>query len=1168
MCKPHSMVIFSAVLVGFSVIWTLFQVPEAGARDWIVPAEAPTIAAAMDSCVIGDVVVLQPGTYTDCTAFSNGVYHIAVLPEGVSVRGATGDPADVILDAGYVGRCFEVRNNTEDFSIENITMRRGRAVSPLGKGGAVFGMFSNMTFRNCVFDSNYADFGGGAISAGYGELTLEDCLFTGNETDGIGAAIQVSNTPTAISGSTIWGCRGSGIHYAVGEFSLSHCIIADGDAEALVQNSGSDPDPVLNCNVIHGNETDYGEFFEDLLGLDGNISEDPLFCNVLSGDFTVYAVSPCNPENSGDCGQIGFYGVGCGAGAAVYVIQPDGSGSLPTIQAAIDVSATGDTIALADGVFTGEGNRDIDFLGKDITVLGLNGNPETAVIDCEGTAADPHRAFIFQNGENVTSVVQDIGIINGNVTTDGGGIWCSSSPTIRNVRLAQNHADRGGAMFCNGGSPVVENCTIVQNEGRVRAGGIGFLGGAAEVRNCFVSSNWGYMGGAFFLPDSAEVTISGCTVIDNNNSLDRATIGLDGNSVLTIQNCIITGGPYHAFGEYEEGGITISGCDVYGNGSDYSGPIAGQNGNSGNISADPLFCDPGAGDYTLRADSPCSEYSAPNREQIGNQPVGCAAPTLFADLSANLPAAAFISVGVSVADWNDDGHPDVLFMNRDGTNEIYDGAGDFNFIVHSPDLLVWPHVLRGASFTDWDADGDLDVYLDLDDVTNVLGVNEGGIFTATAVDSLAMMGPASSSRWGDHNGDGHPDIFVAGPDSNSVLMTSDGEGDYTNNTSGPLANTGPVVSAAFADYDNDGDQDLYVVQHGRENLLLEWDGEWILNEEEDLAHAGAGRGVTWADFDNDGDLDLYHTVAGEANELFENLGNNHFTRLAGAGPAGDEGPGRSGIWGDWDNDGDLDLFISNCGRPDRLLRNQGGYFTDTRDSNFAQPDSTEGAAFADIDGDGDLDILCAVRGAGNRLLRNDVANGNHWLKVDLRSLQGRSMSAGARVSLYTGQDSLQIREISTGGGWQSQDDPMVHFGLGTHDVVDSLVITWPGGTPLTMTQVAVDQILVLTELEPSTSPVSRPELRPFRLEAAYPNPFNPATTIVFEVPTQEHVCLEVYDVAGRRVRSLVNEVKSVGRHEVVWRGRDEKGRKVAAGVYFTRLQAGRFVANRTVTLVK
>ena len=1170
MLFSQRVVTFFALLVCFSVISAL-DPGSALARDWVVPDQAPTIQSAMDSCVTGDVVVIQAGLYDDCSNLSNGALHIAVVPSGVSMRGATGNPADVVLDAGYLGRCLEIRNNTANFSIEGITMRRGRAFAPLGKGGAVFAMFASPVFRNCVFDSNYADFGGGAISVGYGDsLKVEDCIFMANETDGIGAAIQASNTKTTIIGSTFHGSRGASIHYANEDISLERCIIAGGDAEALVQNVSTDPDPEISCCDIFGNEEDYSEFFEDELDQNGNISINPLFCNPYFGDLHLSAVSACALENSGDCGQIGALPVGCGVGAVTYLIEADGSGDWPTIQEAIDISVVGDTIVLAPGVFTGEGNRDLDFLGKAITIQGQSTDPELTVIDCQGTLSENHRGFIFQSGEVATSILRNVSIINGNVADEGGAILCMSSPLIENCRFAMNHADYGGGIFCAHGSPTINNCEFTQNEGRAKGGGIGLFASEAIITNTIITGNWGYMGAAIFLPDSSSVQVTGCTLTNNANSLDKATIGLDGNSVLTISNTIVAYGPHNAFGEYDQGSVSMSGCNVYGHGAlDYGGPISGENGSSGNISADPLYCGGGSGDFTLRGDSPCSEHSAPNGVLIGKYPVGCPAPSLFSDMSANLPEASGLSSGVNLVDWNDDGFLDLMLTNEGSANEAYDGSENWHFTAHTGDFFeTFGSGGLSAAFADYDADGDLDMYLSTLGLPNFMVENDGGVFELATVDSLQRTYAGGSSSWTDHNGDGSLDLFIAAIDSTSVLMTSDGEGNYTSSTTGALAGVGHCISSTWVDYDNDGDQDLYVVQQGGADQLIQNEDGFVLVSDSAVQHEGNGRGASWGDYNNDGFLDLYLAVDGAENQLIKNSGGSDFTVVQ-SGPLAHEGPGRSGIWGDWDNDGDLDLFLANFGAPDHLLRNNEGVFSDTQDPVFAAPDSSEGAAWGDIDNDGDLDLVVGVRGGPTRLYRNNTLNDNHWLKLDLRSFFGMIGSVGARVKVTTASGKEQIRQVAAGGGWRSGQDFIVHFGLGTEEVIRSVVVRWPGGAPLIRTNVAVDQLLVLVgeELDLTDVPGNL-TLESFRLDHAYPNPFNPSTNIRFAVPKDDLVSLRIYDVAGRLVKVLVDEHRTAGEHAVVWRGRDNADRVVAAGVYFVRLKTGRFTTARPLTLVK
>lgn len=146
-----------------------------------------------------------------------------------------------------------------------------------------------------------------------------------------------------------------------------------------------------------------------------------------------------------------------------------------TIQKGIDAAVNGDTILVANGTYTGEGNKNLDFGGKAITVQSENG-PEKTIIDCGGTG----RGYYFHSGEHASSVVRGFTIKNdlvlGNYpnTVNSGGILCSnnSSPTITNNIITNNRADRGGGIGCVNSSPIIINNTISQNSAKEVGGGI------------------------------------------------------------------------------------------------------------------------------------------------------------------------------------------------------------------------------------------------------------------------------------------------------------------------------------------------------------------------------------------------------------------------------------------------------------------------------------------------------------------------------------------------------------------------------------------------------------------------------------------------------------------------------------------------------------------------
>jgi len=169
----------------------------------------------------------------------------------------------------------------------------------------------------------------------------------------------------------------------------------------------------------------------------------------------------------------------------------NGTTSYPfsTIQRGIDSSSDGATVTVADGTYTGDGNRDIDFRGKDIHLRSESG-PANCIIDCQGTPGDPHRGFYFHTGERGDSIVDGFQIINGYALDGGGGILCLSSPTVTNNIIADNEAVNGGGILCAGWSARITNNTIAGNEA-VNGGGILCASSSSRITNNIVWANTG-----------------------------------------------------------------------------------------------------------------------------------------------------------------------------------------------------------------------------------------------------------------------------------------------------------------------------------------------------------------------------------------------------------------------------------------------------------------------------------------------------------------------------------------------------------------------------------------------------------------------------------------------------------------------------------------------------
>ncbi len=253
----------------------------------------------------------------------------------------------------------------------------------------------------------------------------------------------------------------------------------------------------------------------------------------------------------------------------------------PSIQAAIDASLDSDTVLVAPGTYTGEGNRDIDFKGKAIIVKSEEG-PQTCIIDCQGSEDEQHRSFYFHNGEDTNSTLQGFTITNGFAEHYGGGIKCDDSgPKIKNCILINNDSTGyGGAICCYGFGPTITNCEFIDNTTRWEGGGIW---GPANIIDCKFTRNIAGSGGAIF----GATNIINCAIIDNSakygggggvydcenisSCIVSANSGGGIRNISTtsnIINCKITGNSGSAISSI---GGNIRNCTISGNFTSYNG---------------------------------------------------------------------------------------------------------------------------------------------------------------------------------------------------------------------------------------------------------------------------------------------------------------------------------------------------------------------------------------------------------------------------------------------------------------------------------------------------------------------------------------------------------------------------------------------------------------------
>jgi enediyne biosynthesis protein E4 len=453
--------------------------------------------------------------------------------------------------------------------------------------------------------------------------------------------------------------------------------------------------------------------------------------------------------------------------------------------------------------------------------------------------------------------------------------------------------------------------------------------------------------------------------------------------------------------------------------------------------------------------------------------------------------------GVCVGDYDNDGWDD-LFVSYFGKNVLYHNNGDGTFTDVSQKAGVSgkaPRWNTGCAFVDYDRDGRLDLfvanYIDLDLAT--APVPESGPCLYKSV--MVACGPPGLQG------------------GKNILYHNNGDGTFTDvsEASGILNANGTYgLGVLTADFDNDGWPDIYVANDSTASALYQnkKNGKF-----QDIAvEAGcalspdgkpqAGMGVSAADYDLDGNLDIVKTnFAGDTPSLYHNQGGANFedaTFTAGLG-AHTQYLGWGCGFFDMDNDGWADILICNghvypeveqlkteAGYPQRKLLYQNlhnGHFADVSfqaGAGISEPSPSRGAAFGDFDNDGDIDVVVNAVNDYPQLLRCDTKLDHNWIKIRTIGTKSNRSGIGARLMCTThapgdAKPHQQIDEVRSGGGYFSQNDLRVHFGLGKAEKVDMLEIRWPSGQVDTLKDIKPNQVIFVKEGEGITRTMQFPK---------------------------------------------------------------------------------------------
>ena len=460
----------------------------------------------------------------------------------------------------------------------------------------------------------------------------------------------------------------------------------------------------------------------------------------------------------------------------------------------------------------------------------------------------------------------------------------------------------------------------------------------------------------------------------------------------------------------------------------------------------------------------------------------------FTDVTATVMPDLASTNQLAWGDYDNDGFVDLSFY---GTLLRNNSAVNFSTPTLEPGSRLNGGTKVDGLWGDHDNDGWLDFYAF--SAQELYHNNSGNSFSVADFPSLPTQLSRGAS-WGDHDNDGYLDLYTGGYEiwehslySDIILHNNLGTG-FSNAWTQPTPRPGRGITSA--DFDRDGDIDVYVSNYRLlPNQLHVNDGSGIFSEQAGShgvqggmanGHWGHTIGSAWGDVNNDGEIDLF--VGNFAHDAgYSGPQRQPESRfLRNRGPAQGytfEDMGQGGVaWqesyaspalGDYDNDGDLDLFFTAVypGDTPRIYRNNGNWnFTDvTAVEGLSDIHVTYQAAFADYDNDGDLDLA-----TGGKLFRNDTYNSNHWLKLKMVG-DGDTVNrdaVGTQVRIEAGGQ-IFMRQVEFGTGEGNQNEPTLHFGLGNIAGPVDLNILWPGGTTSQVADVALDQ-LHLVHFSPAT----------------------------------------------------------------------------------------------------